>query len=410
MEINDKQLKIRVHHIGGIGSCGPTEALGALGRDIQWTIYDAEEVSLDACASFKNRDYSLVNKCIGASDEKGKFNVTLAQSASSMLLPAKSAAQYTLPTNGKVIIWGEHTDIVKSVDIEINRLDSLVNRGDVPTIDFLSVDAQGAELDIINGASSNFKSSVLGIVCEVEFARLYEGQGLFCDTQQCLEDNGFRLCEIYNHLHFNTSPYPLELQGKGFHTVSEALFLKELSSLIGENPKSLSSQEVARCIKLAAIGVVFDQLDFSLGILRTLEENNLIFLDELAKTSQCNYIKLLRDLMALAKKIEGKSKALHYDWIDPSQKGPKPQNISQWAPSLFKRGVIFLQFGFARMMRLVAKELIKKDIGGYYSSVSKLFYRYGLYKVAEKHDTRFIKNILSPMPKILQRLFYALEK
>lgn len=376
--ITDEQLKIIVHHIGGIGGCGPVEALAVFGKDIKWVIYDANEDSLSACTEFPGMaDYSLVNNCIGKTNSKSVFNITNVSSASSILLPSPNAANYTYYTNnGNVQVWGKHARIVKSFDIEITTLDELVKKKKVQPVDFLSIDAQGAELDIMNGASKMLKSSTIGILCEVEFAELYSGQPLFCDIQDRLRKDGFRFCEIHNPQHFNNFPYSKELQGNGFYTVGEALFLKQ-PNFLSDNTK-----EVICCIKLAAAAVAFDQLDLSLNILHMLREKKLVSLEKLAKKTQLKYIKLLRDLLQVADAIEAKK-----------------TNLS------FNKMVLFIKFVIARTGRIFARKLGNKNIDNYYSQVSKVFYKYGLYEVAEKHDTRYIRNLLSPLPIVMKYFF-----
>lgn len=78
--------------------------------------------------------------------------------------------------------------VVSREEIETARLD------DLPAVrgtDFLKLDAQGAELSVIEGAPT-----VLGDVSvvhtEVEFVPLYEGQPLFAEVDQALRGAGFQ--------------------------------------------------------------------------------------------------------------------------------------------------------------------------------------------------------------------------
>ena len=243
--ITKDQLKIKVHHIGGIGRFGPTDALRKLGHDVEWIIYDADENSLVACEDMQDINHTLINRCVGGTNSRTKFNIMAASSASSMLPSAPSAAQYTMISGKSTLIWGEHTRILaQRVDVEVNTLDWLVDNQMVPPIDFLSIDAQGAELEIIRGASRMLTNSIVGIVCEVEFSELYEGQSLFCDTQNYLRDNKFRFCQMYSKHNMNTVPYVIKLQGEGFHTVGEALFFKNMNEFIDANNLDMISSEI----------------------------------------------------------------------------------------------------------------------------------------------------------------------
>ena len=53
-------------------------------------------------------------------------------------------------------------------EIETITLDDFINKEKIEDIDFIKIDVQGAELDVLKGATNTIKN-VLKIVCEVEF-------------------------------------------------------------------------------------------------------------------------------------------------------------------------------------------------------------------------------------------------
>lgn len=79
--------------------------------------------------------------------------------------------------------------IVRTVELEVIRLDSVVPIGTV--VDYLKIDAQGSELDILKGAGDLLHTTKV-IECEVEFVPIYKDQPLFEDVKQYLESYGFR--------------------------------------------------------------------------------------------------------------------------------------------------------------------------------------------------------------------------
>jgi len=68
-------LKIKVHHVGGIGDCGPAEVINMLGEDVEWIIYDADKDSLIDVEKNDKKKCTLINNCIGGKNEKVKFNI-----------------------------------------------------------------------------------------------------------------------------------------------------------------------------------------------------------------------------------------------------------------------------------------------------------------------------------------------
>lgn len=77
--------------------------------------------------------------------------------------------------------------VLETFPIETHRLD------DIPEVrgtDFMKLDVQGAELDVIRGGAEVLRD-VLVIETEVEFVPLYEGQPLFAEIDQALRAAGF---------------------------------------------------------------------------------------------------------------------------------------------------------------------------------------------------------------------------
>jgi len=83
-KITNKDLKINIHHIGGIGNTGPTEILMGVNDFSHWTFYDADKSALSLMTDHKKKKFSLVNKCISNYDGQGEFHTMSTSSASNM--------------------------------------------------------------------------------------------------------------------------------------------------------------------------------------------------------------------------------------------------------------------------------------------------------------------------------------
>ncbi|SVE51316.1 uncharacterized protein METZ01_LOCUS504170, partial [marine metagenome] len=82
------------------------------------------------------------------------------------------------------------TERVPTID-----LDTFVNENNMESIDFIKLDTEGSELDIIKGGEKTL-SSVLGLSVEVEFVKFHKGQPLFSDVDQYLRAIGFELYDL----------------------------------------------------------------------------------------------------------------------------------------------------------------------------------------------------------------------
>jgi FkbM family methyltransferase len=82
--------------------------------------------------------------------------------------------------------------IVAEHDIQTHRLDDL---SEIQDIDYLKLDVQGAELDIILGAPRLIQSTLL-VHTEVEFIPIYSDQPLFGDIDVALRKSGLWLHKL----------------------------------------------------------------------------------------------------------------------------------------------------------------------------------------------------------------------
>jgi FkbM family methyltransferase len=79
--------------------------------------------------------------------------------------------------------------VVREVPIETHRLDDVPEAANA---DYLKIDVQGAELDVLRGAP-RLLAEALVVHTEVEFVPLYREQPLFADVDQALRGAGYGL-------------------------------------------------------------------------------------------------------------------------------------------------------------------------------------------------------------------------
>jgi len=89
---------------------------------------------------------------------------------------------------------------VKSEAIDLITLDGWCAENAFENVDFIKLDTQGSELDILRGAQQTLESVSI-VQTEVEFNPMYEGQPLFGDIDRFLRDRGFVLWHFDNLSH-----------------------------------------------------------------------------------------------------------------------------------------------------------------------------------------------------------------
>jgi FkbM family methyltransferase len=83
---------------------------------------------------------------------------------------------------------------VETIEVQTTRLDDIAEIG---FCDFLKIDVQGGELDVLKGAE-RVLDKIITIHCEVEFAAVYRDQPLFSEIDTHLRTAGFELINLIN--------------------------------------------------------------------------------------------------------------------------------------------------------------------------------------------------------------------
>jgi hypothetical protein len=113
----------------------------------------------------------------------------------------------------------ERWDIIDSLSLNIKSLDDL--KEEIGDIDFIKLDTQGTELDILMGANKSL-SSCLALEVEVEFLELYHEQPLFGDVCKFLSKQGFEFYDFLTEYRYGRK----ELNRKGQLAFADALFIR----------------------------------------------------------------------------------------------------------------------------------------------------------------------------------------
>lgn len=93
------------------------------------------------------------------------------------------------------------TNEVGRTQIQIDALDAWLDREGVERVDFLKIDTQGSELQVLKGASGALATAA-AVEVEVEFNPIYLGQPLFSEVDSFLREQGFVLWRLANLAHY----------------------------------------------------------------------------------------------------------------------------------------------------------------------------------------------------------------
>jgi FkbM family methyltransferase len=150
--------------------------------------------------------------------------------------------------------------IERTVRLPSATLDHIIAAERLSQPDFLKLDTQGSELEILQASPAAVAGSLL-IEAEVEFTEIYEGQPLFHDVARFMHESGFEL--LYLNRVFQSRPsYPGEARGQLIF--GDALF--------GRLDSTLSAFAPERLARYAILLINYGHLDIARQIIETHPE------------------------------------------------------------------------------------------------------------------------------------------
>jgi FkbM family methyltransferase len=128
---------------------------------------------------------------------------------------------YESDTASSVLEDANHDNLPTKL-LRMTTLDILVDERQFPSPDFIKLDVQGYEIEVLRGAEQTLKSTQV-VLMEVNLIGLYKGAPLLDETVRYMADRGFRLYDIGT---FFRRPYDNALWQM------DAVFVKTSSPLI----------------------------------------------------------------------------------------------------------------------------------------------------------------------------------
>lgn len=209
----------------------------------------------------QNKDINdiVLQHALYKNKENVSFNVTKLIGASSLYKP-----NYNFLDNYP---HSERFKVENVVDIEVTTLDTLYRDEIIDDMDFIKVDAQGAELDILEGGESVLSKNIIGVEVEVEFQLMYEKQPLFADVDNFIRNKlGLQIQDIRKT--YWKHPAGINIGSKkGQLIFGDALYFRapyEMLSWCSDFDRDKASNK----IRMACLmGIVYGYLDYSLCLL-----------------------------------------------------------------------------------------------------------------------------------------------
>jgi FkbM family methyltransferase len=223
-------LRLHMHHVGGRDGYFPFVLPQMFHPEVESYIYDADP---DCLEYMKTPGTSMVRniliETIGARDGAAVFHLNYDPYTSS-LRPAGPDDWYYQFDRGDYTM----SDVLQPLQRRAVQAKSLatVRRERGHLIDYLSLDVQGAEGELLDGLDDAGWRDVLIVNTEVSTRQLYAGQALFHEICAKLYARGFVLAAIPKGLEFSEYRTGLGWRGTGFPAHGDALFFRDCKHLV----------------------------------------------------------------------------------------------------------------------------------------------------------------------------------
>jgi FkbM family methyltransferase len=240
---------------------GPPARWQPLFEHLTWIAFEPDARSRDALdPALLPRRRVILPTALWNRRERIPLHLTRDEGDSSVLRPNSGFVRH--------FVRPERFDIVGTSEMEASTLDEeLASHG--TTVDFLKLDTQGSELQILEGATHTIRAGVLGVEVEVEFSRIYEGQPLFADVDRLLRGFDLELVDLSPKRWPYAAGSSLSL-ARGQVVWGDALYLPSVDAFRGVlQGCGTPGERLIRTAKMVAIGLIHGVPDYSAAILET---------------------------------------------------------------------------------------------------------------------------------------------
>jgi len=332
--------KIVAHHVGARGYGVSLNVPATFGSDIAHVLYEADadavkrmESELDSAHAKMLSEKYVLPFCLGRQNKRARLNITRNSYASSLFSPNKEFGRYycEIPIDAAVydVTYDAMLEVVRQVEVEVHSLDELLASGKVPIArapDFLSLDTQGYELEILEGAKKALAEGVLGIVSEVEMLPMYSGQPLLGDILKFASEHGFLFAGFTIQYDVSPGRAPIGARGKAFPGFGDALFLRDISTLTEDKFPVDNLYVMLR--KLSFIAVSFGYIEYAIAASDAAEKlKQRVSSDVLAQAVGHKYSTFLDEMKRVLGQMEKLFPPVH---SVPDDSRPKGDTNTSW--------------------------------------------------------------------------------
>ena len=254
-EIIMKVPRDHIFTLVDVGSMGGVEAKwDNFGDDIKVIGFEPDEREFSKLISSPNR--SFLNFALSNKSEDLKLYISCEPGKTSTYRPNIKELN-SFPRAKRF----ETVNEVLIPASRVRRMDNILHEHEVFDVDFLKMDTQGSELQILKGSEDYLQGSILGVKVEVEFLEIYKGQPLFADVDSYMRVNGYQLMDL-KRTYWKRNDHTSFI-GKGQLVFGDALYFKTSEVFFDMLKNTDVSYAQSKTIKFIAACLVYGMRDYA---------------------------------------------------------------------------------------------------------------------------------------------------
>jgi FkbM family methyltransferase len=256
--------------VGARAGVGPEWAV--FGDQLRAYAFEPDEAECQRLAANAPSNVTYIPRALGRQlGRRALYHTALADSVGLYRTNQKYLDRFLNRDNGMLV--AEST-------VDVSSLDETLTEFGVPAIDFIKLDVEGAELEILQGGAACLsRPSLLGLVSEIRFHREINGSPSFAELDLFLRPHGFVLYDLAIHHHSRIDlPYPgmLALQkpnGEPLYAYTTRGQLQDGNALYFRDPllpgcaPSLDQMPALSVLKMCAIMEIYSLNDCAAELL-----------------------------------------------------------------------------------------------------------------------------------------------
>lgn len=275
-----------LHHVGGRAGTRAFPVVRALEHEFVSVMYEASADGNQQILNYGGKcgtgETILVNACVGTEGSERTFNLNLDPFTSSLLSLDPQYKNFYIEGVGFDYLLGDAMATLRSELLSTESLDKIIRERNLPQCDFLSIDTQGSELDILKSSEETLKSCV-GVQLEVSFVARYINQPGFGEIDKFLTSRGFNFIRFTDLKEWAPLEADVEFRGLKMHAETDAIYIK--------SPKAISSNQYYQALFTA---LVLGQSEYALYLSRNAVSPK-------SQTDKSEWMKFCDSFLLLAK-------------------------------------------------------------------------------------------------------------